>query len=209
MKIKHKIIMLPTLGKSNIYKVNNDLFCYIPGVEREPLNCENYHLYLVSDEEIKEGDWHWNSDDNSIRQAKLNLGIKAPKIIATTDKSIRNTHQIIDKEENINYPYIEPLPQIPESFIKYFVEKQGKVDSVEVEYEEIKGRWITPVGMYGPGYYADSRFELKLTSNNEVIITIPEEKLYTREEVIKLCHKMNNRSYSYTQFDKWIEDNLK
>ncbi|MEW2859388.1 hypothetical protein AB1A63_15220, partial [Lactiplantibacillus paraplantarum] len=49
----------------------------------------NQHLYILSDDEIKEGDWYHNSIDNSIKQASDWIYVSTcKKIIATTDTSL-------------------------------------------------------------------------------------------------------------------------
>ncbi len=84
------------------------------------------HLYILSNDKIKEGDWFYCKQTNTIQQCFSNKkGILNEKysfykkIIATTDKSLN-------------------LPQIPEWFIEYLIEqynKSNKITYVNVEYE--------------------------------------------------------------------------
>lgn len=110
------------------------------------------HLYITvnrkEDDEstwIKEGDWfiQWtksNPDKYEVLQAtKDNVDSYTKyknlckKIIATTDRNLilcRNSDH-----DGIPCNCVK-VPQIPEAFIKKFVESQGKIISVLVEYEE-------------------------------------------------------------------------
>ena len=83
------------------------------------------HLYLTTPAmllDINAGDWYID-DTDAIREAVVSdkdYWARRPsyrKIIAATDKSLRQ-------------PIIHP------DFVKYFVEKQGKVGKCEVDYQE-------------------------------------------------------------------------
>ena len=106
----------------------------------EPMGYKYQHLYLTSDEEIKEGDWviyKGRIVQASIKTQLRIINITSKKIIATTDKSL---------EISLGKPYkadmntiIHPrkqLPQIPQSFIEAYVKAEGKIDEVQVEMEQ-------------------------------------------------------------------------
>ena len=86
--------------------------------EQHPNNIAN-HIYITSDEEIKEGDWHFKITNNSVSNYKLdsinpNKG-RYKKIILTTDQNlIKDGVQSIDDE-----------------FLEWFV-KNPSCESVEV-----------------------------------------------------------------------------
>lgn len=53
-----------------------------------------FHLYILSSDEIKEGDWHYDSSDGKIKQWKGNLHsnrLTSKKIIATTNPELLDT----------------------------------------------------------------------------------------------------------------------
>ena len=198
-----------------------------------------YHLYILSDEEIKEGDWYVWLGNKQICQAigyretdmdGLNAHVKANdvvKIIATTDKSLVRP---LEEWEQIG---IAPkgynqIPQIPEPFIKAYVEANGEIDKVMLEYD-----CLASVKMVTTDFSDDKEpidlteskcieSKLKTTSNNEVIIHLPEEKMYSRESMInKINEAFQQIGYMITidtypdggiesieGLDKWIEDNL-
>jgi len=145
------VVMLPTEKASNIYlklkgalKNSGEILCY----SKEPFingltHTSNQHLSLTSDDEIKKGDWYIHNQISNLRISNSNaIPMDAKKVIATTDKSL-----IIGKSERTNYGNENTynsydhkevnLPQIPESFIKAYVEAQGAIKEVLVEYEKL------------------------------------------------------------------------
>jgi hypothetical protein len=97
------IHILPTDKPSNIY-MTNKLYKYINGVKREPLNCTNLNIYITSDEEIKEGDWCYNSINNNVYKKeidKLSFAYEY-KIILTTDQDL-----IADGVQSIDDEFLE------------------------------------------------------------------------------------------------------
>ena len=165
-----------------------------------PEAINNQHLYLVSDEEIKEGDWYYTSLEHdrpwickckSIDKSKeywLDGHLKyvggaqgkwgSYKIIATTDKSLG-------------------LPLIPESFVKEWTEKQGKIEYVHLSYcEESKNFWFK--NLLAP----------------EVII-LPTKDSFSRDEVkdIDKAHKryiidsLKDKGKIMLSFDEWFDKN--
>ncbi len=131
-------------------------------------NGQEKHLYLTSDDEIKEGDWMFIDEKGTKRNpgrgyvltqhkgtpvSRLNAVCGGTvKIIATTDKSL------IIIEDSLSGRKTSWLPQIPESFIKYYVEKQGEVGDVEALYN-----------------FAG----ITISGENEIIIKLPKEKMYS------------------------------
>ena len=99
------------------------------------------HIYFLSDEEIKEGDWCILLDDYGNVFSKpqqylaqegqvLNNGLR--KIIATTDESLTTLYY--NREDKIA-SYYKLLPRPSNEFIKKYCELGG-VDKALVEYDE-------------------------------------------------------------------------
>jgi len=96
------------------------------------------HLYILSDDEIKEGDWVYERVMNCIMQIGKDVSLKrcqksllVNKIIATTDQSLKlNCYQLLDFITQCS------LPKPSNEFIQEFCKKDG-IDEVIVEYEEI------------------------------------------------------------------------
>jgi hypothetical protein len=166
------------------------------------------HLYLTSDEEIKKGDWYIVLPEGFVRQYKnKNVPLKGrdfAKIIATTDKSL-----IVDKfhsevkiigSQTFGVNSTKYVPQISESFVKAYVEANGNIKEVLVELKH-------PVTILIPNP------PLKLRPDNTVIIH--QAKLYTRDEVEKLCEKafqagvdLEANPEQNPMFASWIQYNL-
>lgn len=220
MKKTHKIIMLPTEDLSMLAEWNNKLSFDHTYIDPDIMN--NQHLYILSDDEIKEGDWfmsafysypihntkEWREKQESmVKESSDCSDLKYHKIIATTDLSLGT------KNPNGSKCTI-PVPEIPQSLIEYYAKHQP--EEVELEYEFPAGRELGEV-------------KLKL-QNNEVVWVEPEiekfknaykkaNNLYTREEVeeekikaIKSFAEMNPllRGCQITDFEveQWLKENL-
>lgn len=88
------------------------------------------HLYILSDEEIKEGDYYLDEHNNIGKAFKNNAGFyrNCKKIIATTDKSliIKNDCDCGATTYEGCSQCLKQVPQLPQSFIKKFVEEYNK-----------------------------------------------------------------------------------
>lgn len=210
MKKKCNVVMLP--AKKQVNQVNQgDLFINDTREHSwgtfQALRCERVtkfghawvghgiqtyinHLYITSDDEIKEGDWCYIISTTEIRRnlhgiigstigSKLFLEKNCKKIIATTDK--------------LEYKLIRTLPQIPESFIKEYV--KNPVDEVMVEYDQCN-------------LADDYWLELGLI-NNEIIISPVEEKMYTKKQVINIVWQaIKDGVDDRDDMDTWFNKNL-
>lgn len=110
-----KIVMLPTSmveGKVLCkYKSGELSFDYEPLLVDDPVA---QHLYFISNDDIKEGDYMIDKRGVYHNKVQLDAYIGLAKVICSSDTTLG-------------------LPLIPESFIKAYVEAQGKIDSVQIE----------------------------------------------------------------------------
>lgn len=153
------------------------------------------HLYLVSEQEIKEGDWYidlknperawkyYRNDEPWYVEEEGQKNIR--KIIATTDKSLS-------------------LPLIPDSFIERWVRWQGDIDKVRLKMEN-------PFENLSPE--KPPVWQLALDKNDFVIIFPIEDKTYSRDEVKEIRKEYNkyligilNKEVSLP-FDEWFDKN--
>ena len=191
---KVKLVMLPTNEKAMIIrrKITNEL--KISSLNNPQLwDCQ--HLYILSDEEINHKGKHY---------LKTETGYK--EILASTDTSltIEGKCCCMKPESGGCYQCNKSLPQIPQSFIEYFIFEYNKgntITEVMVEYESI--------GAYAnPKYNSD--YQLKINPNNTINIK-PIKDSYSRDEVIKLI-KLFANNYAYASndvgYNKWIKENL-
>jgi len=149
------VVMLPTEKASHLYILNKELKFGFYNQKSKPewTDLINQHLYITSDEEIKEGDWYYNNHYNSVALCTsihaLNRNNQF-KIIATTDTSLE-------------------LPQLSQSFIKTYIEayNNGKViDKVMVEYTKFENiRWSDEWQKF-----TNNEEILKVDRNNEITI---------------------------------------
>lgn len=157
------------------------------------------HFYLIDTEaEIKEGDWVYypNNFQNKVLQvSNASISRKWYKIICSTDKSIK-------------------LPQLSKQSIQLLIDyynSNGKMpDEVEVEMIENPEDFGCD-----PAYFGEPSHIIKLNPQGEVDITIPEEKMYSKEEVRKLLQLALATGGAYgmvmnqANANSWIKDNLK
>lgn len=227
MKKEAQVHMLPTEDKSILYKRNdtNELhlgdFNYC---ESDDKLRTNQHLYITTDEEIKEGDWvYWTdpegltSDINQVVSVDEEmifishpehseteaLPHECRKIIATTNTEL-HYNKVVEKDMHM---YKESLPHIPQHIIEAYIKKP--FDEVLVEYETKE----VPVNR-------DSRDEViydwldvpKLDSNNCIIIHPVKEKMYSREDMISFAKYVAKIGFGLNHtdslFDRWIKENL-
>ena len=215
MKLKRKAVMLPTNKKAN------DSSCMALDTQlNKLLSAKEYlvthfnsndrfktqHLYILSDEEIKVGDWYFDecldkprkciTDNKEYWAVRKNY----KKIIATTDKSLE-------------------LPEPPPEFIDKFIREYNKgnvIQNVMVEYDAYNRSTTWE-------YDESEIIELKVDKNNYITIT-REKESWSREEVIEFVYKVlkaagkeikaemvdisTHPHIIFTGVDEWIEENL-
>lgn len=205
MKKEHQIIMLPSesgviMSEVGAYDTDMVLITELPEHLRTSDRPHN-HLYILSDEEIKEGDWFINLGSgghpgvaiyktNSENSKAINE-FKFPeikKIIATTDLTLNK----LNNENKVDESWFRPIiPLIPQHIIEAYVKKP--FDKVRVEYERQtnKGEWKD---VLLPSEWGDSNpTRPKLNTDGTLAVSLVEEKMYSREEMIKfgrLCFRL-------------------
>lgn len=147
MKKEFSIILLPTDKESRIYIETMGELVYLDETYLTE-GKTNQHLYILSDEEIEEGEWCLDTIKNKIVKANsVLISDLFKKIIASTDPSLN-------------------LLPISDSFIKEYVKAHNegkKIDVVELEVET--------------GYPPfDCIKGLKLSSDGSVIASLKEER---------------------------------
>ena len=126
----------------------------------------NKHLYLISNREIKEGDWLYSNITNSFCQ-RINMADGYNKnvfkrIEVTTDTSLN-------------------LPLIPQSFIEKYVSVQGNIKEVMIEIVDNRNEEWFGDNETGQPFW-NSKIEIKTRKDNTVIIH-PIKDNWNREEV--------------------------
>lgn len=192
MKKKLKLILLSTDKAirevrdgyyKNVLSLNNtkydkslELFRTIDGIKVP----NPQHLYAISDEKPKIGDYVYNSVLNILEKfTEVNNDFLRYKVIITTNESLK-----IEDECKIRsgkmveyYPTEKQLPTFTNDFLDTYIKKynDGKIiKEIEVEYKSMS------IGFDG----TDELNYLKVNPDNTVDVSLVGDKLYTKEEVI-------------------------
>jgi len=219
---RKKVIMLPTDKASKLHIVpkgeykgqgkylERDTILYTD--DATEYGYQPVFLYVLSDEEIKDGDWYCDivgiyticKADRGLVEA-VNKSPKCFKVIASTDKSLWSKGGYSTRND-IYTPFEGAF--IRESFIRKYIEayNAGKpIEWVNVEYDE---------------FYTDTQmppfYQLKLRNDNSVI-THPIKDIFTREDIEAygkfICDGLNKHfgdilgKFSIgNSVDKWLEN---
>jgi hypothetical protein len=222
--IKGKVVMLATDRDSPIALEEAGRLKFIGVMNNGYLKTSTQqpqYLYIISDDEIKDGDWFMSAffsypihNIESLRNRpgglgwtteELNKDFKGHKIIATTDPSLKIDYDnttLISK-----YWSGKQLPQPSESFIKAYIEAYNNGNVIEDVLVEWDFRFIEELGVSDP--FAN---QLKLKDNNIIIRKVKDS--WTREEVEQLLSDLGADLYhkrignGLASIEKWIEENL-
>lgn len=219
---KCRVVMLPTNEKASF---NHSQLCFdtegfykdkLVKIHQPNLNrVKPQHLYVLSDDEIKEGDWiYHNLDDQPImvtnepqfadKDALIRYGYR--KIIATTNPSLKvKTFYEIEGDQLLS------LPSTSESFIDEYITKYNKgkiISDVMVEYERV-GPFLGFCMETGEDV---SEFQPAISGNYVIIIYKPKES-WRRDEVHQLMSEawifgQAKPNCHYTEREKYIEERL-
>ena len=197
---KCKVLLLPTNEKSKIIlsfkeKSFNQLIepklTLIKESNYQLSNIQSQHLYIISDDEIKENGTHFYSPhsgqlhisgNHTDYKAVNNNGCK--KIIATTDTSL-----YIHQKETVSLPErVFYLPQSSQQFIQKYIEEYNKgnvITDVLVEYEYLlDDRTVLPY------------WNLKVNTKDNTITIKKLKEVYTKDEVCQVLEKYTSFIWS-------------
>lgn len=223
------VVLLPTDKPSKLCYVNLRSILYWNEKTHDKTEwTEPQNLYILSDEEIKEGDYRYSKIQNNVQIATktdVETGYYKErktdyfKVIATTDSSLKAP---FTRPDGVFRDLIKPLSQIPQSFIEYFINEYNKgnvISKVLVEVEEklYQQRLSTPVDLgLGVFKYDEGvrRVEIKLNQNNEISILTEQKQMFSREEVTELLRLAWATAFAYGENTNeadcmdWINHNL-
>ena len=217
--------------------ISGSLYDVLMGLPIEAVEQRGYkyqHLHFTSDEVAQEGDWYLFKGKiiglADKRHGELGRLTGHKKIIATTDKkmTIETSATGYTEDRARTFYGTEPLPQIPQSFVKHYAE-QGGIDSVELGYDCLAsaGLIIMDISKDPPEDDLNIptecyKWTLKLTSDNEVIVHLIEEKMYSLNEIRNIHVAVTKQGCLYeggdwsdkhktlveSEFNRYIKDNL-
>lgn len=187
------------------------------------------HLYILSDEEIKEGDWYAANVSQSNREEDADGEIhavkeytntpvqkiidickeyKLPKVIATTDSSLEC------EQDRFLKGYKSSLPEPSEAFIEKYIEAYNNgtpITDVLIEYEESYDlEYYTPAGGIETAKRINYSDKLKVDKSNTITIKRVKDSWNREEHIseVKRIIELYVTTYKDGDINKWIEDNL-
>jgi hypothetical protein len=192
------IHLIPTDKPTGIFQSNSGLqFSIRDKVRVEPL--KGFHIYITSDEEIKEGDWTYNIILKTIFTAKqelidlinhtnVTLTFFYKKIILTTDLQL----------------IADGVQAITDDFLEWFV-KNPSCESVEVKekqhFEFDKSKRINPLnGVYYSYKIIIPKEEPKQETLEEAVNAFKKTNVYTNK-----IKQEQERSYSEEEVEIIIQ----
>lgn len=214
---QHNLVLLPTDKQSNfpffIDTSKENKISLNEGINKNKWNYDvvkPQHLYVLSDEPIKEGDWVYRPNYHEkigkyLINDNLDNGLfgNDKKIIATTDKLLGfKCGNNIPLNDHVCTHKIY-LPQPSQSFIQKYIEGYNKgniITEVLVEYEK---EVINP----------NPKYDLLIIDENNCINIKSIKDSWNREEVKCLLDKLADelidfRNMGELDYDKWIKENL-
>ena len=234
---KAQVIMLPTLKESalllnpttNKLVLTKEIASKVYPIEEYiKLGFKPQHLYIISEDEIKEGDWCMIIDKTSKlygqfeqHKGKHQRNEQWKKIIATTDTSLYQATGKAYKMVDGFKPTYKNLPQPSQQFIEIYIEFYNKgniITDVLVEYKRVFE--TIAKGMIGHPEDDISWWNEKLKINpKDNTITIKKLKdSWDREEMkktlskivfdIEAPNKIERIKEVQSFIDSWIEKNL-
>lgn len=194
------------------------------------------HLYFLSNEEVKEGDWFISHNNELLQCIKIEGNIiydkqNFPSFIKTKyglrqeNKAGKNGPETFTLSKKVIATTDDKLglPRPSNEFLQKYCELGG-VEDVLIKVEEIKGdKGIIAIA------FNEFDFKMRISSDNTITIkeapklsdqivkAIEDYKIsWSKEEVYKLVLKawnlgarIGNADYEPCIFDKWVEENLK
>ena len=228
-----QVIMLPTKDNHSQLEIDDLSINKLSWELKQYCHKHPQHLYIISDDEIKEGDWHLNADKNVVtnttrytlyKATKIKLDFikklqeknsdcKFYKIIATTDTSLTIKHKYS--------PYLRDwnLPQPSQQFIEKYIEEYNNGDIITDVLVEYESKFETiQEGL--PGFPEDNiswwNNKIKVNSKDNTIVIKKLKDSWNRGEVIEQmwsAYKAANTVFEdesalRIEFDNWINQNL-
>lgn len=193
LKEKAKVLLLPTEKESIISRTtgNSKLslakeFNYV--IFHKGGNCLPQHLYILSTEKPKKGEWGYDSF-HGVFKVTENVLNSNKKLIATTDKTLN-------------------LPSPTQGFIEKYIKKHNEgnpITDVLVEYGSITGDELGA----DPAYF-DFPTKPKVNPKTNTITILPVKDSWNKEELYSIMQQyVDYYEFSgYVTPQKFIEENL-
>lgn len=226
MKKKSQVVMLTANEKAPFF-IDEVIGLIKAPQDRVIPNLNYQHLYILSDEKIKEGDWCYKKDLKGNIFKWINTENDwykdAKKIIATNNNKISmnlgKEKWIAPTNSSYDQVYIRlsPFPQPSKQFIEYYIYEYNKgniITEVEVEYEDNgEEGWIGD--NYNGEPFWNEKLELKVNPDNTINI-YPIKNSWNREEfeiaireTWRVACSDTYKALSPELEDEWVNEILK
>jgi hypothetical protein len=234
MKKKCTVVMLPTnkkaIKKGDIYQIGLQgkpgvMFHCTAGFNiTSNSSAVKQHLYILSNDEVKENDWFYCELHKSVYLCEtedLENRNFIKKIIATTDSLLNLVFDNVTYalEFADKYPtHLTSIARPSNEFIKKFCEKGG-IWEIMVEYEYHCDRYLCTLFHTYPKCNETCKDSQQLVkpkvAPDNTISIYPVKDNWNREEIVTLfkkyledIYKMYQEGNTKWDLDKWIEENL-
>ena len=118
--------ILPTDRPSRLIKAENDELMLLNELYENTYNI-NKHIYITSDEEIKDGEWHLHYYESKPVISKSHNG--ASKVINEKAKRFGYKKIILTTDDQL---IKDGVQEIDDEFLEWFCSKNGQVDFVKI-----------------------------------------------------------------------------
>lgn len=184
-----KVIMLPTKEKLETGFTSGGDYYYdnknssMGVLNKEGTRVYKHHLYFITDDEIKEGDWFINDDGLwKCSGGIIPTGLNPNKVVATTDKLLQRK-DVVGKNDIVGYNFNNLyLPKPSQAFIEKYCDKEG-IDEVNIEVDII----CDESNEDKSNLYLLSK--LKVDPNHNTVTIHPIKTTWSREEIEEIIHK--------------------
>lgn len=213
---KCKLVMLASNQKAITNQLfisdNKQLYNCLKGID---CRFDAQHLYILSDEDIKEGDWV-ECNKQIYQHNSRAYSTAEKKIIATTDTSLLSNKVLRYREGNLGEAtdYL-PLPQPSQSFIEKYIEKYNKgkrITGVMVEYEGFEcsnGHYMNHQTVCNYPHCEQNNYpKFKVSSKDNTITIKPVKDSWNRDEVDSLIESAYELGYRDRDADIGYGSNL-
>lgn len=213
---KAKVVLIPTEKYSNIILNHNNKLQF-----NDTKYIKSYQqLLIISDDEIKEGNWFLNTKSNAIGQhngSRILLFKEDRKIIASYPllkiKCIESNNGFCGKG-TCDYPSCKYQPQPSQQFIEQYIESYNKGEVItDVLVEYIGNLKVNSYHENGDPNKSDSHYIFYPKINPDNTITIkPVKDSWDREEMFKLMDDYQDYLFRTNEpvktFKEWFNQNL-
>lgn len=172
-KQKARVIALPTDKPTGLFRIGPQWFNSI--VMKARTDNEGYHLYFVTDEKPKEGDWFIQTYTMQLHQYK---GWKEDGWDESMKKIVATTNPELWYKTYGRHSGFSGIGKIAPDFVEAFVKAEGKIEEVFLGYK----LFSEDSGQGGYDYWG-----LDLNASGQVKVYPVNPKMYSKEELKRIA----------------------